>query len=394
MSTLLMDDSPRKAEAQPYNHLCVKEYSNVIRNRDLASLLEEKAQVKSPSLPPPTEESESHPLPSPPQLPLRIPHPLSFNLPPPPIEPPSDFQFDQSVGIQPGATLLNPLPFATGAGSYSGDSGIGRGVIAPQMLFKNPSPSMVGYQNPRTLQRPPQSKNPFPPPQQTHHSQSHPHSPLTEAPGQLITLTQGDSLPLVETTTEETKPPSSPLLPASTSKKRKRNGKREAECEASRAELIHEPKYDETLLAIVGILSEVKHQSNVASWVKGNGLWGPHLPQNPADPNTDTPTDKSSYDDRGDVATLSDNGSMESGRYGEGKKKRKDGATAFFEVGAIEGSEDGGLLLASTNEQRDHLNTSEVPLWFDNPSTMQHWVDQGRNALDALGIPIEHGLKV
>jgi hypothetical protein len=43
MSTLLMDDSPRKAELQPYNHLCVKEYSNVIRNRDLVSLQEEKA---------------------------------------------------------------------------------------------------------------------------------------------------------------------------------------------------------------------------------------------------------------------------------------------------------------------------------------------------------------
>lgn len=395
MSTLLMDDSPRKAEVQPYNHLCVKEYSNVVRNRDLVSLQEEMARVKPPSHPPPTKEPESLPLHPPPSIPhplvpltIHHPHSTPFNLPPPSTEPPPDFQFDQSVGIQPGATLLNPLPFASNAGGYPGDNGLGHGVIAPQMLFKNPSPSMVGYQNPQPFQR-------LSPPQQMHHSQSHPQSPLTEAPGQSTPVTQGNPLPLVEIAAEDAKPSPGPLPSSSTSKKRKRNEKREIEREASGTEPIRELEYDETLLAIVGILDEIKHQSNVASWVRENGLWGPHPPQGSANHNIGAPAHDPSGNDREDTATLSDNGSVDSGRHGEGKKKRRDAVTAFFEASVIEGSEDGGLPHPpAANEKRDEFNTSDAPLWFDNLPTMRYWVERGRNALRALGIPIEHGLKL
>jgi len=404
MTTLLMDDSPRKAELQPYNHLCVKEYSNVIRNRDLASLLMERARVKSPSPPPPMLEPESQSLPSPPplpELPLGIPHalippiihhrhPTPFDLPPAPLDPPSDFQFDQSVGIQPGATLLNPLPFTSNTGAYPrlpGDNGLGQGVIAPQMLFKNPSPSMMGFQ------QPPQPVNLFAPPQQTHHSQSQPHPPLTEAPVQPVLPTQGDTLSSIETATEEVKPPSDPPPSTSASKKRKRKEKREVERKASRAEPIPVTEYDETLLAIIGILDEVKHQSNVASWVKANGLWGPYRHRDPANFDVDTPTHENVRKSREDITTLSDSGSVDSGRRGEGKKKRRDAVTAFFEASVMEGPEDSGSPYAPAIEQPNQTNTSETPLWFDNPPTMRHWVDRGRNALETLGIPVGHGLK-
>ena len=407
MSTLLMDDSPRKAEVQPYNHLCVKEYSNVVRNRDLASLLTERTRPKSPSLPSPTKGPESLPLvPSPSQLPPSIPHslvslpihhqhPTPFDLPPP-TGPPSDFQFDQSVGIQPGATLLNPLPFTSSAGNYPrlpGDNGLGHVVIAPQMLFKNPSPSIVAHQSPQAFHQLSQSTNPFAPPQQTHHSQSHPHSPSMEAPAQLVPLAQGDSPPLVEIANEETKPPSDTPSSPSTPKKRKRNGKREAERKASAAEPIPEIEYDETLLAIVGILDEVKHQSNVASWVKENGLWGPYPPQSLINPNIGASAHDLLDDNREESATLSDNGSVDSGRRGEGKKKRRDAVAASSGASVVERSEDGGLPYTPTNEKRDQPNAPETPLWFDNLSTMRHWVGRGREALETLGIPIEHGLK-
>ena len=393
MSTLLMDDSPRKAELQPYNHLCVKEYSNVIRNRDLTSLLEEKNRVRSPSPPPPPEEPGPPPLPPPPLLPLNIPHPLvsptvhrqhptPFNLPPTALHPPSDFQFDQSVGIQPGATLLNPLPFTTNTGGYprlSGDNGLG---IAPQMLFKNPPPPMIGYQNPRPPQQLPQTRNSL-----------HPHPPLTEAPAQSEPSIQRDPLLSAETTTKEAKTPSVPLPSTPTSKKRKRKGKREADRGASKAEPVPEIEYDETLLAVIGILDEVRHQSNVASWVKANGLWGPDPPQSLVNPNTDAVTLDPSGNNREDVTTPSDSGSMDSGRHGKGKKKRRDIVPTFLEAGPMEGSEDVGSPYAPTNEKRNRSSTPEVPLWFENPPTMQHWVDRGKTALAAAGIPIEHGLE-
>ena len=409
MSTLLMDDSPHKAELQPYNHLCVKEYSNVIRNRDLVSLQEEKARFKSPSPPPPTEELEPHSLPPPPPThpPPGIPHSLipstihhqqstRFGLPPASLDPASDFLFDQSVGIQPGATLLNPLPpFNSDAGDYPqlpGDSGLGHGVIAPQMLFKNPSPSIMGYQNSQAFQQLPQSMNLFPPSQQSHHSKSHPHL-MTEASVQPIPSTQGNSLPLIETMTEEAKSSSGPLPSTSTSKKRKRKEKREAERKVSKTGPTPEIEYDGTLLAIIGILDEVKHQSNVASWVKTNGLWGPYPPRDLANPNICALTHDHFGNSCEDTTALSDSGSADSGRRGERKKKHRDAVADVPEASVVDGPKGDSSPYTATNEKQNQANTSETPLWFDNPPTMRHWVDQGRNALETLGIPIEHGLK-
>ena len=274
-----------------------------------------------------------------------------------------------------------------------GDNGLGHGAIAPQMLFKNPPSSIMGYQNPQAFNQLSQPINPFASSQQTRRSPSHSHLPLMEALAQPVLSAQENPLPLIEAATEEAKPLSGPPPPTSTSKKRKRKEKRESERKASRAEPIPVVEYDETLLAIVGILNEVKHQSNVASWVKGNGLWGPYPPRNPADPNIDPPTQGYFRKSREDIATSSDSGSGNSGRHGEGKKKRRNAVSAFFEASVMEGAENGGSPNAPTSEKSNQTDVSETPLWFDNPPTMRYWVDRGRNALETLGVPIEHGLK-
>jgi len=203
-----------------------------------------------------------------------------------------------------------------------------------------------------------------------------------------VPSTHEDPVPPVETTTGEEKAPSDPTSSNLSPKKRKRKGKQETERETSGADPTHVIEYDETLLAIVGILNEVKFQSNVASWVKANGLWGPHPPHN-SDPSTQKQFHKSNED----VATLSDSGSVGSGRLGEGKKKRRDDVANIPEATVIDEPGGDSSLYAPTNENRGQENVSEAPLWFDNPPTVQHWVNRGRKALGTLGIPIEHGLK-
>lgn len=42
-------------------------------------------------------------------------------------------------------------------------------------------------------------------------------------------------------------------------------------------------RYDETLLAIVGILEELRRESDVASWIKSGGLRGPGVVQSVSD---------------------------------------------------------------------------------------------------------------
>ena len=191
-------------------------------------------------------------------------------------------------------------------------------------------------------------------------------------------------MPPVETAAEETK--SSPDLP--TSKKRKRRGKWETQHNAPKTDPAHVIEYDETLLAIVGILDDIRFQSNVASWVRANGLWGPCPPQNSTGVDTDAFADENFHQSCEDVATSSDGGSMDNGRLKGGKRKRMGAVDTSFEAAA-----NGGSLYAPKNEKENQTNASETPLWFDNPPTMRHWVDRGRKALDALGIPIEHGLK-
>ena len=156
---------------------------------------------------------------------------------------------------------------------------------------------------------------------------------------------------------------------------------------------ILEAKYDETLLAIVGILDEVKRQSNVASWVKANGLWGPYPPQRLINTNIGEFPDDHFRDGREDAAASSDSGSADSGRRGERKKKRGDAVADVSEANVVGKPRDGSSPYAIPDEKRGQMNTSESPLWFDNPPTMRYWVSRGMNALKTLEIPIEHGLK-
>src|SRR5882762_4500790 len=46
MTTLLVDDSPLKARLQPYNHLCIPEYSLQLRRKDLYVLANELASAE------------------------------------------------------------------------------------------------------------------------------------------------------------------------------------------------------------------------------------------------------------------------------------------------------------------------------------------------------------
>ncbi|KAG6917198.1 hypothetical protein DXG01_003402 [Tephrocybe rancida] len=62
-TTLLLDDSPRKAHLQPWNHLCIREYSGALRAADLQCRAREEKLLRSPIPSSPTIPSHpaSHP---------------------------------------------------------------------------------------------------------------------------------------------------------------------------------------------------------------------------------------------------------------------------------------------------------------------------------------------
>ncbi|KZT03035.1 uncharacterized protein LAESUDRAFT_381728 [Laetiporus sulphureus 93-53] len=130
--------------------------------------------------------------------------------------------------------------------------------------------------------------------------------------------------------------------------KRQRYRKRQVRIEAL-AQGLHLQKpevlYDETLLAVIGILDQVRRQSNVAAWLRAGGLWGPVGRPGPIVGNDG-------------MIVVEPVGSSNAGDAGE--------------ISAIAGA--------------------AGPMWFEYPATMDSWARRGRRALEGLGIPVEHGM--
>jgi hypothetical protein len=289
MTTILMDDSPRKAELQPYNHLCIKEYAADLRAKDLSMLQIEKQRVEdSPPAPP-------------------IPTPIQ------PVEETILFQPDGTMGIQPDATLLQSTSVILSQEDI------------PGLIFSDP---------------------------------------LKQQEQRLALLQEEQSL--------------------SAPKKRKRKGKKKVQAESGTGSPeIGELKYDETLLAIVGILDEMKMQSNVSGWVKAGGLWGPSAaPILPPQTETSTIMPSGSTESEGSDLSVGD---------GQGEEKRQRlGAVPVIEEQQLQPT--GNDAVGAPVEEGATKEAGLVLMWFDNPSTMDHWILRGRKALESLGIPIAHGI--
>lgn len=121
-------------------------------------------------------------------------------------------------------------------------------------------------------------------------------------------------------------------------------------------------KYDETLLAVIGVLDTIKAEDNVAGWIRAGGLWGPHPP--PAlSPPDEVSSPSSEPSPMAPAATSTGNDVTQD----PAQMSKKDG----------EGNE---------------VPEGQTPMWFDHEPTFRHWVSQGREAVERLGIPLVHGI--
>jgi hypothetical protein len=114
--------------------------------------------------------------------------------------------------------------------------------------------------------------------------------------------------------------------------------------------------YDETLLAVIGVLDEIRQQSNVAGWIRAGGLWGPV-----------------------DLKPIQAHPLVPSSAHSAEVTSMGNDADAPF-------------------PPPQDQNSSETPpdadkaMWFDHEPTFTYWVRRGREALDELGIEVTHGI--
>jgi hypothetical protein len=112
-------------------------------------------------------------------------------------------------------------------------------------------------------------------------------------------------------------------------------------------------KFDQTLLAVIGVLDALRLESNVAGWIRHGKLWAS--------------SSKSSAE-----ATLGVESSEVRDEHTT-KKQKKRGASIELETGA-----DG---------------EGEAAMWFTDVPTMEHWAGKGKEALEALGIILNDGVE-
>ncbi|KAI8976379.1 NLI interacting factor-like phosphatase-domain-containing protein [Trametes punicea] len=322
LTTLLLDDSPRKAELQPFNHVCIGEYSGERRAKDLESLQKE----------------------------------LEWN---------AAMDTRQQLDAQ----------IAASQGSAGLDS-----ASAPD-------------ETPETLM---------------------PEDIEESVPDAAVSGATQESLPSTSA--------------ADASKKRKRKGKKLQKRAALLDQLTAGRKpevcYDETLLAVIGVLDEIKSQANVAAWIRSGGLWGPYDP-----PVVRSPQMKATAEDveesqptastsspiaTAEAATQSDDSDLSvkdlppeqdtapaqdnDGKARKCKRKRQrmhsTGAqgTEASEVADVGNDEETVAPVTSTAAQ-DKVVDSAQKMWFEDPQVLSYWAARGRKALEELGIPVEHGIE-
>jgi hypothetical protein len=180
--------------------------------------------------------------------------------------------------------------------------------------------------------------------------------------------------------------------------------KREHESEERKLEALA-PKmtYDETLLAVIGILDHVKHESSVAGWMRHGGLLNIEAAEDasrlstypdgspakkrrlnqtdsfhgtghpPSSPTTLPPSSSQSHHPSPDVQPPSSRPTSPD----RGEERVEQAET--------------GVPLAFSNAPQDLPSPS---LWFERPAVISYWADRGRRALQALDIPVESGVTI
>lgn len=211
------------------------------------------------------------------------------------------------------------------------------------------------------------------------------------------------------------------------SRKRKREMKKLRKKAQSSSHSCQSIKYDETLLAIIGVLDEVKVQANVSAWIRSGGLWRSRGVEDADTEDEDEEvmiegedgirTNEHDQDDVGLVEESTNNKTQRKPRWRKNKAQKLD-----EEVDAAESvstsapgpvpAENGAVIPAAPSAnastssmqesiEQDDLNSrkadaeggqKKAPLWFEDEATLTYWIRRGRKALEELGIEVKHGI--
>lgn len=168
-------------------------------------------------------------------------------------------------------------------------------------------------------------------------------------------------------------------------KKRKRKEKKRGWVERKKAEKklwkvgekarVLGGEYDEMLLAVVGILEEVKVQGNVAGWMRGGGL----MLGEEGEGEVDSSAKKRRLSDGAEISDSPGTPPPPSSPSPQ-PLLEEDASTSAITPSAF------------TGIPMNKSDTEETSIWFEDQELVEWWADMGRVALDGLGIEVVSGV--
>ncbi|RXW19610.1 hypothetical protein EST38_g6239 [Candolleomyces aberdarensis] len=139
-------------------------------------------------------------------------------------------------------------------------------------------------------------------------------------------------------------------------------------------------EYDQTLLAIVGVLDAVKHEDNIAGWMRSGGLVDVDGAYGRSRSETPGPSRKRGRpSDEVVPPPLPDSDALSS-------PPRPPPSSLPPPLSDVEQLEE------ETGIPLEDKSPPPHSLWFEHPDAFQYWVKRGRTALDELGIEVYHGI--
>ncbi|PCH34628.1 hypothetical protein WOLCODRAFT_139474 [Wolfiporia cocos MD-104 SS10] len=359
LTTLLLDDSPLKAVLQPFNHVCIPEYTAALRAKDLQGLQQEqdwalaqnvRAQLNADedggeaARVTQTEEEVQQ------ETVFERTEQMEFSLAAmvestregdPPLDTTSPVSNKRKRRAARARDLPEPPPDHNDAADNTNDNAGAN--LSPQLQEEAVSPST-------------------------------PASSLSIVPVSSQPAAASDSG--ADTRVKQ---------------ERKRKSKKQKRIEVLAQTAVQPaPAYDATLLAVVGVLEAAKTQANVAAWVHAGGLWGPG-----GVPDVCAAAEKEE---------ASETGATERSGVDEGWGAGNDAVTTKDSTGSDRGPREGRTKQEAKAEgYHGDVSPVDAPteatearpalMWFEREESLMYWSAQGRKALEELGIPVEHGLE-
>jgi len=335
LTTLLLDDSPKKAAMQPYNHICIGEYTAERRAKDLESLQKEQ-----------------------------------------------EWELAQTAreGLRDNNTSRRDDDVSAKALTRLRDASQHR---KHHVSIQEQGEALASSSSVKRRRR-----------------KANPTAEEHGAKEKSISPSSGESYSSLSSSTHNTtKKPK---------RKIRRQMKLESLAKASR-ELKPDVVFDETLLSVIGVLDEIKQQSNVAAWIRAGGLWGPRASQGVHSP-VDRPSDEGAAAAGVVIEEIQVSEPVDAAENNKRKKRKRrhraagpvDAKPTGWSLEAKSGNDalseaqlgprlKGSSADAPSKEQSASSVTTNR-MWFEHEETMAFWAARGRNALEQLGIAVEHGI--